>query len=73
MQTKTEKLTLRVSKEFMTKLEELCEMYKMNKTALLERLVNNEYMKSTEKGQAEIRALVQEFSNFTKSLEQFGK
>ena len=73
MQTKTEKLTLRVSKEFMTKLEELCEMYKMNKTAMLERLVNNEYMKSTEKGQAEIRALVQEFSNFTKSLEQFGK
>ena len=57
----------------MTKLEELCEMYKMNKTAMLERLVNNEYMKSTEKGQAEIRALVQEFSNFTKQLEHIGK
>lgn len=73
MQTKSEKITLRVSKEFVEKLEAICKIYKMNRTAMIERLVNTEYMKSTQEGQAQIMALVHEFENFGKTLENFGK
>lgn len=72
-QTKTEKLTLRVSPEFIDKLEELCDTYSMSKTGVIERLVYGEFMRVTERGKAEIKGILNQFESLQNALERVGK
>ena len=72
-QNKTEKLTLRVSPEFIEQLEALCDVYEMSKTGMIERLVYGEYMRSTERGQEQIKNILNQFATLQNTLEQVGK
>lgn len=72
-ETKTEKLTLRVNKNFIDQLDELCEVYGMTKTGVIERLVFGEYMRVTERGQNEIKNILSQFQTLQNALERVGK
>lgn len=72
-QTKTEKLTLRVSKTFIDQLEELCDTYALSKTGVIERLVFGEYVRVTERGKAEIKNILNQFETLQKTLENTGR
>lgn len=72
-ETKTEKLTLRVKKNFIEQLDELCDVYGMTKTGVIERLVFGEYMRVTEKGKNEIKSILNQFETLSNALERVGK
>lgn len=72
-QTKTEKLTLRVSPEFISQLEQLCDTYSMSKTGVIERLVFGAFMRETEIGQKEIKNILSQFETLQNTLERVGK
>ena len=68
MNNKTQRLTIRCNEEFENQLSELCVLYNLNKTQVLERLVNAEWLRTTKKGQAKIKQVQELFNTMTTTM-----
>lgn len=70
MANKTDRLTIRCSQEFNEKLTALADLWHINRTQVLERLVYAEWLKSTEMGHEKIKELQDVFGNFQNALNE---
>lgn len=69
MKTKTESLNIRIAPETLSQIEDLCKVWGLTKTAVIERLVYGEWCKSTEIGQAKIQEVMKQFGLLQKQVE----
>lgn len=69
MKTKTESLNIRIAPETMSQIDDLCEVWGLTKTAVIERLVYGEWCKSTEIGKAKIQEVMKQFGLLQKQVE----
>lgn len=65
--------SFRLTEQTLTKLNELCDTYSRNKTQMIEALISAEYMKSTEKGKEEIKAIMRSIDNLANQLNDYAK
>lgn len=73
MKQKTETVHIRITQETMDHLNDLASMWGLKKTAVIERLINGEWLKSTDIGQQKIQELMDTFGVFQKQVEEFNK
>lgn len=72
MDKKNERLSIRVTPEFTKKLEDLSELWGINKTSVITRLVFAEWQRSTDKGQKELQKLIKKFGDIAYDFEKMG-
>jgi len=73
MDKKVDRLSIRVTPEFSKKLDDLSELWGINKTSVITRLVYAEWQRSTTMGQKELKELAKKFNGLTIDLEKLGK
>lgn len=69
MKSKTLTLTIRMSPETMSQLNDLCDTWGLTKTSVIDRLIYGEWLKSTDIGKAKIKETMETFGLFKQQVE----